>query len=155
VIKKYVLRIIQILFILLFGVVNFYNFAVIHYTIERDGKSLRSAETFLSELCHRMPSRSLWISEIPMGLCSRCTGIYFALFVSMLYLFFKVNFLAKKYLLFALIATLPLIIDGTLQYLGFYLSTNFIRTFTGLLFGSSIGFVLMFFTTPNKPKEGT
>lgn len=30
----------------------------------------------LSAMCHQFPSRSLWIVNRPMGLCSRCFAIY-------------------------------------------------------------------------------
>lgn len=142
-----ILRALHLLLIAIFGVINYYNFAVIYFTSHRDGKSLKIAEEFLSKLCHRMPSRTIWISEIPMGLCSRCSGIYLSIFVTLLLPFFYKELFRKKYIKIALLLLLPLILDGAFQLSGFYLSNNTIRMTTGLLFGSSIGYIIIYFTT--------
>jgi uncharacterized membrane protein len=149
---KIISRVLHLLLIAIFGVINYYNFVVIYYTSHRDGKSLKVAEEFLSKLCHRMPSRTLWISEIPMGLCSRCSGIYLSLFVIMILSFYKEAFL-KKYIKVALLLLLPLILDGTFQFYGLYLSNNILRLTTGLLFGFSGGYILIYLTTPKIKQE--
>lgn len=135
------LRTFQILLILLLLLINYYNISVIPNTISRNAKSLVSAEAFLSQLCHRMPSRSFWILEVPMGLCSRCTGIYFGILISLCFFFFAKKYFTKKYLKISLLILLPLVIDGSLQLMGTYLSFNIIRLITGLLFGISVGFL--------------
>ena len=145
---KIIFRTCHLLFIAILVVINYYNFSVIYFTSHRDGKSLRDAEEFLSELCHRMPSRTLWISEIPMGLCSRCSGIYLSLLAILALSFPYKELFQKKYIKVALVLLLPLILDGTFQLLGFYLSNNTIRLITGLLFGFSVGYILIYFTTP-------
>ncbi len=91
--------------------------------------------------CHRLPSRSLFIFTSPMGLCARCFGLYFGFFAAAL----AVLFLRLKsigFVLFGLLL-LPCFIDGASQYLGFRLSTNPLRFFTGLIAG--VGFALFLF----------
>lgn len=151
--KTMLYKVFRLLLISILGVINYYNFSVIYYTLHRDGNSLRNAEEFLSHLCHRMPSRTLWISDIPMGLCSRCSGIYLSLFLMLIMSFIKPNCFNIKYLYASLVLLLPLIIDGTLQLLGFYVSNNTIRLITGLLFGSSIGYLIIYFTTTKKKES--
>jgi uncharacterized membrane protein len=148
-----ILRALHLLLIAIFGVINYYNFAVIYFTLHRDGKSLKVAEEFLSKLCHRMPSRTIWLSEIPMGLCSRCSGIYFSIFITLLLPFFYKELFQKKYIKVALLLLLPLIIDGVCQLLGFYLSNNTIRIITGLLFGSSISYIIINLTILKNKSE--
>lgn len=150
---KNIFRTFHLLLIAILGVINYYNFAVIYFTSHRDGKSLKFAEEFLSNLCHRMPSRTLWISEIPMGLCSRCSGIYFSLLVTLTISFFNQEVFQKKYIKVVLVLLLPLIVDGTFQLIGLYLSNNTIRLTTGLLFGSSLGSLIIYYTTSTKNKE--
>jgi uncharacterized membrane protein len=92
-----------------------------------------------------MPSRSLWLAEIPMGLCSRCTGIYLSLFLTLLLLFLNRNILKKIDLKYLMLLPIPLVIDGSLQYLGIYTSLNIIRLITGLLFGVSLSYLIIHF----------
>ena len=40
----------------------------------------------LSGICHQFPSKSLWIVNRPMGLCSRCFALYASFSTSMLFI---------------------------------------------------------------------
>lgn len=144
---KIIFRITHLILICFLAIINYYNFAVIVYTSNRDGKSLNTAEQFLSHFCHRMPSRTIWISEIPMGLCSRCSGIYLSLLSTLFLSFIQQDVFKRKNLKYAIVLLLPLIIDGTLQFIGPYTSSNIIRLTTGLLFGFSLGYLIIYFTT--------
>ena len=59
--------------------VNMANISVIPFTLLGNWSGLELAESYLVPVCHRMPSRSFWFFDVPMGLCARCTGIYIGL----------------------------------------------------------------------------
>jgi len=118
--------------------VNLANFATIYLTASRQGGLLRLSESLLEGVCHRMPSRSFWISEIPLGLCSRCTGIYLSAFITMLFVASPVRgrLPGNTHLLLALL--LPLVADALLEHFGVYTGSNTIRFVTGFLFGYAL-----------------
>jgi len=82
-----------------------------------------------------------------MGLCSRCSGIYLSLLSTLFLSFIQQDVFKRKNLKYAIVLLLPLIIDGTLQFIGPYTSSNIIRLTTGLLFGFSLGYLIIYFTT--------
>ena len=76
-----------------------------------------------------MPERSFFIGGYQFPLCARCTGILAGHVIGMVVSLFRdVSFLS-------LIGTIPLMIDGTVQQLTSYESTNDRRLFTGILYG--------------------
>jgi uncharacterized membrane protein len=79
--------------------------------------------------CHQMPQRSLFLFGYQFPLCARCTGIA----IGHIMAFLLSPFITIKYSISVL--TLPLIIDGTIQYLTTYESTNLKRVVSGLLYG--------------------
>lgn len=98
-----------------------------------------------SVLCHQRPDRSYFIDGHQLGVCSRCTGIYFG---------FALTFLTypllrslrttttppRKWLL---LAALPLLIDFSLTFFGVWENTHTSRLLTGLLLGSVAVFYVM------------
>lgn len=97
----------------------------------------------LSFLCHQNPQRCFWVFGNPMGLCARCTGIFFGLtFFGIVAIVSKM----KKGISFIIMALLlaPLVIDGTGHLLGLWDTSNAVRFITGVL--SSFGIV--FFVYP-------
>lgn len=123
-----------------FFVLTSFNLATVSLTHARDGSGLRAIESILIGVCHRMPSRSFWVYDIPLGLCARCTGIYLAAFISFLTLSFKPD-LFRVNSLIALAMLAPLLVDSILEHYSLYAGTNFLRFATGLLFG--IGIVIL------------
>ncbi|PIE52907.1 hypothetical protein CSA37_04495 [Candidatus Fermentibacteria bacterium] len=85
--------------------------------------------------CHRLPERSfLWTP----GLCARCSFFWAGLFfASVLMLFRKL----PGRLVAGLLVISPLVVDGLLQFAGFYESTNAVRLITGALAGLGTGIV--------------
>ncbi len=80
-----------------------------------------------------------------MPICSRCFGIYFSLFFSLLVLFSLDFSFSKKFVLFIfLLFNIPLIIDGGTQYFGLRKSNNLLRFFTGVLAGIGSAFVIYY-----------
>ena len=126
-----------VILIFLFAV-NYLNLATVYFTINKDGSSLRTAESILVGVCHRMPSRSFWFLEVPLGLCSRCTGLYLAALLAAIILPFSNFRRIKNCFAYSLYALVPLLIDSTLQHYSLYVGNNILRFSTGALFGYGI-----------------
>lgn len=91
-------------------------------------------------LCHRIPERSFFIKGKQFPICARCTGILIGYFLGIVYLL-----LVSKYnLLLELSLMVPIAIDGTGQYLGYWTSNNRRRFLTGILAGISTVCILNF-----------
>jgi uncharacterized membrane protein len=87
--------------------------------------------------CHRLPDRSFYFKGKKFPICARCTGILVGYFIAIILLFFyPIN------IYFSLMLLLPLSLDGGMQYLGFYTSTNPRRFITGILAGIGTIFLL-------------
>lgn len=85
--------------------------------------------------CHQMPERSFFIKGYQLPICARCTGIIIGEFIS--FILFMLNF--RLSIMVCIVYLLPLILDGTIQYLVKYVSNNRRRLITGLIFG--LGFM--------------
>jgi uncharacterized membrane protein len=97
----------------------------------------------LSGICHQFPSKSLWIVNRPMGLCSRCFALYALFSASMLFIpLFKKD----KNIFIISFLLLPLILDGLFQYYGIRGSDNLTRIFSGILFGVSASVIYKYFS---------
>lgn len=97
----------------------------------------------LSNICHQYPSRSLWILNRPMGLCSRC----FAIYASFSFSLFLVPHLNRKRIIIISFFLLPLLVDGLVQYFHIDESNNPRRIFFGVLFGFSASCIYKYLTT--------
>lgn len=80
--------------------------------------------------CHQRADRSFYIRGYQLPVCARCTGIVCSSPIGYILYFSK-----KIRLMSGLVLCLPIIIDGSIQYLGIKESTNLRRFFTGLLGG--------------------
>ena len=89
--------------------------------------------------CHQRANRSLFINGNEMPYCSRCVGIFFGLAIGTMFSLFIIVELRLPYILAAL---LPIGIDGGMQLLGFWESTNPVRLATGGLAGFITGLAL-------------
>ncbi|MCI8418642.1 MAG: DUF2085 domain-containing protein [Lachnospiraceae bacterium] len=79
--------------------------------------------------CHQKPERSLFINGYQFPLCARCTGIALGYLAALI----TIPFYSFGYCITVLL--FPLAIDGTLQYVTAYESTNRKRVITGFLYG--------------------
>ncbi|MED3622505.1 DUF2085 domain-containing protein [Neobacillus thermocopriae] len=100
-------------------------------------------------ICHQLEERSLLVSEKPLSVCARCTGIYIGILSTCLYLFIvkrktSITIPTIKMSFFLLLFMLPLIIDGLGSYAHLFNSDNVRRLITGICFG----LVLPFFIYP-------
>jgi uncharacterized membrane protein len=82
--------------------------------------------------CHQKASRSLFINGNEMPYCSRCVGIFFGMAIGTM---FSLYFVVELRLRYILVALLPIGIDGGMQLVGFWESTNPVRLATGGLAG--------------------
>ena len=82
--------------------------------------------------CHQLPERSLFIGEVQLPLCIRCTAICLGGLLAFGYLLSR----RKPLGLWSLAAlAAPMIIELSLVMLGFVETTNATRGITGLGFG--------------------
>ena len=84
--------------------------------------------------CHRIPERCFTLGSFRFPICSRCTGILVGYPIGIYLLW------TPLYPFLSLLLMIPLIIDGTGQYYGKWISNNLRRFVTGFWFG--VGTVL-------------
>ena len=104
-------------------------------------KPAAAVHTALGLICHQLPTRCLRICGLPMGLCSRCFGIYLGLFIAGLYLTGERQMPKGIYLKSITLVT-PLLIDTFTQLLKLRTSNNDMRLLTGLMFGLGMGMLI-------------
>lgn len=99
-----------------------------------------------SPLCHQKVERSFFLGNYPLGVCSRCFGIYCGLLLGFLIFplirgFNYRNVIDGSYLI---AGCFPMAMDVALMILGIYPSNKWTRFATGLSFGT----ILAFFALP-------
>ena len=102
-------------------------------TVEVQNPVARAVYLIGDIMCHQHADRSFFIDGNQMPFCARCTGIFlglaFGFLIGALY-----DIRMGPLLYFIMI--IPLGLDGTLQLITPYESTNFIRIVTGMLTGT-------------------
>ena len=96
-------------------------------------------------MCHQMPERSYFIDGHKFAVCARCTGVYFGFaFTLLLYpLIRSLRSTATPPRSLLILATLPLAIDFSLTFFGFWENTHTSRLLTGAFLGSVAVFYVM------------
>lgn len=94
-----------------------------------------------STICHQDSERSFHLFGNPLAVCHRCSGIYFGLFLTLLlpprcYRVVHESNVVRKW--WALVASIPLVIDGTIGFFEIWSGSTFVRFATGLLFGAML-----------------
>ena len=95
--------------------------------------------------CHQLPERSYFIGGHQLAVCARCTGIYGG-FMFTLLLYPLIRSLRNPVLpprSWLLLATIPLAIDFSVNFFGFWYNTHTSRLLTGALLGSVSVFYVM------------
>lgn len=96
-------------------------------------------------LCHQLPERSLFIDGHKLAVCSRCTGLYVGfVFTLLLYPLFRsltITTTPPRGLL--LFAAVPMAVDFSVNFFGFWSNTHSSRFLTGALLGSIVVFYVM------------
>ena len=96
-------------------------------------------------MCHQKPERSYFIDGYKFAVCARCTGIYFGFaFTLLLYpLVRSLRSTATPPRSLLILSVLPLAIDFSLTFFGFWENTHTSRLLTGALLGSVSVFYVM------------
>lgn len=95
--------------------------------------------------CHQLPDRSYFIDGHQLAVCSRCTGIY-AGFAFTLLLYPLIRSLRNPVTprpSWLLLAALPLAIDFSVNFFGFWRNTHTSRLLTGAFLGGAVVFYVM------------
>ena len=92
---------------------------------------------FYGYICHQIPERSFHLLGHQFAVCSRCSGVYFGLFLGLaIYPLFRsmdeIEPFARVWLILAII---PMGIDWSLTFFGIWENTHFTRVSTGLILG--------------------
>lgn len=99
----------------------------------------------LSAVCHQIPERSFHLEGLPLGVCSRCTGIYAGfIFGLMIYpLARKLTDDRMPPRLWMMLAALPSLVDFGGGYIGLLNNTFISRAATGALLGAVAAFFIL------------
>ncbi len=89
--------------------------------------------------CHQRASRSFFLNDNQMPFCARDTAIFFGLVVGLALLMFLI---IELNILWFFLGLVPMAIDGGVQLITDYESTNLLRFLTGSLAGIVAGLAL-------------
>jgi uncharacterized membrane protein len=98
---------------------------------------------FFDYFCEQRPGRSFFLAGFQVAVCQRCLAIYLAMFFASLAYWRYRPALSWKCLLVSIAFSLPIMVDGFTQNLGYRESTWWLRVGTGSLYG--VGWVYFFF----------
>lgn len=91
-------------------------------------------------ICHQKEARSFVLNDNQMSLCSRCVAIIVGLGIGIGVALFYTTKPDAGFLVLWFISLIPIGIDGVVQGLGLWESTNPVRLVTGILPGIMSGF---------------
>jgi uncharacterized membrane protein len=96
------------------------------------------AYSVFSRVCHQNDARSFHVEGEKLGVCIRCSAIYFGFLAGLLFMplsgVLKRMQMPKPMMIIAVL--IPMALDVVLNDTGLYASTTMTRAATGLLFGS-------------------
>ncbi len=98
-----------------------------------------------SHVCHQFGDRSFFLGAEPLGVCIRCTAVYYGFLISMLFFPFAKGFdrPAVPSRCFLALALAPMAVDVLLSFFGIHPSTAVTRLMTGLLAGATLPFYIL------------
>lgn len=94
--------------------------------------------------CHQRASRSLFLNDNQMPFCSRCTAIFLGMAIGMAIMIFLEM---ELNVIWIILGFAPIGVDGGLQLITGYESSNPVRFSTGLLAGMVTAIALAFIIT--------
>ncbi len=96
-----------------------------------------SLYSFFSYICHQRPERSFHILGHQFGVCSRCIGVYFGLVVGVAVypLFRQISEVEPISRIWLILSMIPIGVDWSLTYFGFWENSFLSRFVTGLILG--------------------
>ena len=115
--------------------------------------ALKSSQPFISSflysfygpICHQMDSHSFHLFGAKLGVCARCSSIYFSFLITLLvYPFAKdLSSLSIPKRHWILLATVPMIADVLLGFTGVHPSSELTRAVSGAMFGATLPLYLV------------
>jgi len=92
--------------------------------------------------CHQLPERCFWLGQAPLALCGRCFGIISGFFLGvvlypLLGSLSNLNLPSPRWLLGF---SLPIAVDTIANLTHFWVTSNWPRFFTGLIWGAVLPF---------------
>lgn len=109
--------------------------------------------TLFSLLCHQLPERSPQWHEHVFALCWRCSGLYFGVFASYLWLALSGGLRRRMPSIACLIGAgvlmTPFVIDGWANTLGLWDSPGWLRAASGLGYGVVVPLLLVPLANPH------
>jgi len=104
--------------------------------------------SIMKKICHQRPERSFFIKGKKLPLCSRCLGIYVSFLIGVFFILFLKSYFLEitwmRLLVIFLIGFIPISIDGFTQLFGWRKSNNILRFITGIIFGFSMSWILIY-----------
>ncbi|HXF42816.1 MAG TPA: DUF2085 domain-containing protein [Pyrinomonadaceae bacterium] len=96
-------------------------------------------------ICHQRPDRSYFIFGHELAVCSRCIGIYFGVFLGLIFypIWRPMNEPKGLPRIGLFLAMLPIGFDWLLGVTGIWQNTFFSRTLTGLILGAACATYIM------------
>jgi uncharacterized membrane protein len=100
---------------------------------------------FFSFICHQNPDRSFHLSGEPVAVCARCFGVYSGLFLGFpIYAVFRnLDETEPPSRVWLIASTIPIGLDWTLGFLGFWENTHISRFLTGFILGAACSMYLI------------
>lgn len=122
------------------AVVFTWNLAIVMAPVARaNGITGLSAPlySFFSFICHQLPARSFFIEGEPFGVCSRCFGVYFGLFLGIVVypLWRAIDEIEPLPRFWLFLSLIPMAVDWSLTFFGIWENTHLSRLITGLILG--------------------
>jgi uncharacterized membrane protein len=95
--------------------------------------------TFHSFICHQMPERSFHLMGEQLGVCSRCTGVYFGILAGFaIYpLWRRLDNIEPITRIWLFLSLVPIGIDWSLTFFGYWENTHLSRFLTGMILGAT------------------
>ena len=136
------------LYYLLIVLVSIWCIGIIAAPILKHAGWTQSADTlysFFSHACHQDDARSFHIEGEKIGVCIRCSAVYFGFLLGLIALpltrLLKFKNLPARGIFF--LAIFPMLIDVGFNFSGIHTSTPITRIITGGLFGISIVWLII------------
>lgn len=94
---------------------------------------------FHSFICHQMPERSFHLMGEQLGVCSRCTGVYFGILAgfAMCPLWRRLDNIEPISRIWLFLSLVPIGIDWSLTFFGYWENTHLSRFLTGMILGAT------------------
>jgi len=127
-----------------FALVSLWTISIIAAPVARSGAMPSLTEPlfiFFGYICHQLPERSLSVFGEPLGVCSRCFGIYLGLLlgIAVYPVWQRMETIEPLPRFWLFISLIPVGVDWSLTAFGIWENTHFSRLVTGVILGFACG----------------